>query len=79
MSGCAAPAGERSSRHRRRSFGPEEAALAARLYSEVPRPRGREVDLAIAASALTHDADLWTLNRVDFRDIPQLVLYEPTS
>lgn len=60
-------------------FGPEEAALAARLYSEIPRPRGREIDLAIAASALTHDAHLWTLNRADFHDIPHLVLYEPSS
>jgi predicted nucleic acid-binding protein len=58
-------------------FGPEEAVLAARLYSEIPRPRGREIDLAIAASALTHDAHLWTLNRADFQDIPRLVLYEP--
>lgn len=55
----------------------EEAALAARLYSEVPRPRGREVDLAIAASALTHSARLWTLNPADFGDLPGLELYEP--
>ena len=30
-------------------FGPAEAALAARLYKQVARPRGREVDLAVAA------------------------------
>jgi predicted nucleic acid-binding protein len=35
------------------------------------------VDLAIAASALTHGARLWTLNAADFRDIPDLELYEP--
>jgi predicted nucleic acid-binding protein len=58
-------------------FGFEEAALAARLYSEVPRARGREIDLAIGATALAHNALLWTLNREDFRDIPGLELYEP--
>ena len=58
-------------------FGFEEAEIAARLYTEVARPRGREVDLAIAASALTHDARLWTLNREDFRDVPRLELYDP--
>jgi len=56
-------------------FGVEEAAVAARLYSEVSRPRGREVDLAIAASALTQSASLWTLNKRDFQDIPGLELY----
>jgi len=55
-------------------FGAEEAALAARLYREVPRARGRETDLAIAACALTWDATLWTLNRDDFRDVPGLVV-----
>ncbi len=58
-------------------FGPEEAAVAARLYEGLPRARGREIDVAIAASALTHEADLWTLNGADFHDIPRLVLYEP--
>lgn len=54
------------------SFGPAEAALAATLYSKVSRPRGREIDLAIAACALTHDARLWTLNADDFTDVPAL-------
>ena len=54
------------------SFGPAEAATAAELYSRVPRPRGREVDLAIAACALTWEARLWTLNVEDFVDIPSL-------
>lgn len=53
----------------------EEAALAARLYSEAPRARGREVDLAIAAAAITHGAALWTLNSADFRDVPGIELY----
>lgn len=57
-------------------FGPQEAVVAARLYTEVPRPCGREIDLAIAAVALAHDARLWTLNPVDFRDIPKLDLHE---
>ncbi len=61
------------------AFGPEEAAVAARLYESVSRPRGREIDLAIAASTLTHDARLWTLNVADFHDIPSLVLYDPTA
>jgi predicted nucleic acid-binding protein len=53
-------------------FGPREAAIAADLYRAVKRPRGREVDLAIAACALAWGADLWTLNRDDFKDIPGL-------
>ena len=56
-------------------FGPEEAVAAARLYQLVERPRGRELDLAIAACALTHEAAFWTLNPRDFRDIPRLRLY----
>jgi predicted nucleic acid-binding protein len=56
------------------TFGTEEAALAARLYQSVRRPRGRDLDLAIAACALAHNAVLWTLNRKDFDDIPGLEL-----
>ena len=55
-------------------FGAHEAAVAARLYQAVRRPRGRDLDLAIAACALAHDAALWTLNRKDFDDIPGLEL-----
>jgi len=58
-------------------FGFEESRVAARLYARVSHPRGREIDLAIAASALSRDARLWTLNRADFRDIPRLELYVP--
>lgn len=57
-----------------RPFGPAEAEIAARLYAEVRRPRGRDIDLAIAASALAQGAHLWTLNRADFEDIPGLRL-----
>jgi predicted nucleic acid-binding protein len=56
------------------SFGPIEAATAADLYSHVKRPRGREIDLAIAACAITQRAKLWTLNPGDFKDIPGLKL-----
>lgn len=56
------------------AFGPAEATLAARLYREIPRVRGREIDLAVAACALSHGAAIWTLNRADFRDVPGLRL-----
>jgi predicted nucleic acid-binding protein len=55
-------------------FGAEQAALAAKLYARAKHPRGREIDLAIAACALHDGAALWTLNRADFRDIPDLTL-----
>lgn len=55
-------------------FGPEEAALSAELYRTVRRPRGREIDLAIAACAILRNAALWTLNTVDFADVPRLKL-----
>lgn len=55
-------------------FGPDEARAAAILYRSLPRPRGREIDLAIAATALVRDAALWTLNREDFADVPALRL-----
>ena len=56
------------------AFGPSEAAEAARLYRSLRRPRGREIDLAVAACALANSAALWTLNRGDFQDIPNLRL-----
>jgi predicted nucleic acid-binding protein len=56
------------------AFGSDEAERAARLYKQVARPRGREIDLAIAACAMAHGAALWTLNRSDFYDIPGLML-----
>ncbi|MGH7318644.1 MAG: type II toxin-antitoxin system VapC family toxin [Candidatus Rokuibacteriota bacterium] len=59
------------------AFGTEEAARAAELYRGLRRPRGRELDVGVAACALTHGAMLWTLNRGDFADIPQLGLYAP--
>jgi predicted nucleic acid-binding protein len=56
-------------------FDKEAAAIAARLYAKLPRARGREIDLAIAACAIAHGAALWTLNRADFADIPDLRLH----
>jgi predicted nucleic acid-binding protein len=53
-------------------FGVEQAEVASRLYRLVRRPRGRAVDLAIAAHAISRDAMLWTLNTDDFHDIPGL-------
>jgi predicted nucleic acid-binding protein len=58
-------------------FGIEQAEVAARLYGLVKRPRGREVDLAIAAHAVSRDASLWTLNPGDFDDVPGLALVSP--
>jgi predicted nucleic acid-binding protein len=58
-------------------FGCQEAALSAGLYRTLRRPRGREIDLAIAASAILREAQLWTLNRADFEDIPGLRLRPP--
>jgi predicted nucleic acid-binding protein len=55
-------------------FGPGEADVAAKLYGRVRRARGREIDLAVAACALAAGAALWTLNRADFHDIPDLRL-----
>jgi predicted nucleic acid-binding protein len=60
-------------------FWAREAALAARLYRSVPRARQRELDLAVAACALSHDAALWTLNPGDLRDVPGLTLYRPDA
>ena len=58
-------------------FDARAAALAADLYRQITRPRGREIDLAIAACAMARSAQLWTLNGQEFRDIPGLELYRP--
>ena len=55
-------------------FGALEAEQASAIFQRVERPRGREIDLAIAAHALLLDASLWTLNRRDFAGIPDLEL-----
>ena len=58
-------------------FGLEEAALAAGLYRRIRRPRGRELDVAIAACAIARDGVLWTLNLRDFEDMPGLQVSKP--
>ena len=58
-------------------FDEEQAKVSADLYRSVRRARTREVDLAIAACALAHDARFWTLNPAGFRDIPGIRLYRP--
>lgn len=51
-----------------------DARISAELYRSAPRARSREIDLAIAACAIRHKAELWTLNRADFAGIPGLRL-----
>jgi predicted nucleic acid-binding protein len=58
-------------------FDKEQAIVSASLYRVLSRARTREVDIAIAACALVHDAQLWTLNRADFQDVPGIQLYGP--
>ena len=55
-------------------FDAEAAAQAAELCTRLPRPRGRDLDLAVAACALVDEAALWTLNPNDFGDVPGLRL-----
>jgi predicted nucleic acid-binding protein len=56
-------------------FGRREAERAAALFRLVKSPRQRQADLAIAACAIEQSAQLWTLNRQDFDDVPGLTLY----
>lgn len=58
----------------RLAFAELEAALAARLFSSLRRPRRREIDICIAATAMADGAALWTANPRDFADIPGLRL-----
>ncbi len=61
------------------AFGSGEALIASDTYRSVPRSRGREIDIAIAACAIAHDAELWTMNGRDFHDIPKLKLLASRS
>ena len=54
------------------AFSTPDARLSAKLYRELRRPKGREIDIAIAACAINLAAELWTLNTADFADIPGL-------
>ncbi|MCP3958790.1 MAG: type II toxin-antitoxin system VapC family toxin [bacterium] len=55
-------------------FDHRAAHVAAELYLRLGRPRPRQFDLAIAATALIAGGSLWTLNPSDFEDIPGLDL-----
>lgn len=55
-------------------FTSQDAELSARVYRALRRPRGREIDIAIAACAINRGAAIWTLNEADFKDIPGLQL-----
>jgi predicted nucleic acid-binding protein len=54
-----------------------DARIGAELYRTVSGARGREIDIAIAACAIRREAELWTVNRADFADIPRLRLARP--
>jgi predicted nucleic acid-binding protein len=41
----------------------------------LPRPKGWEIDITIAACATVREGGLWTLNFEDFEDIPDLKLW----
>ena len=56
------------------SFGVQEAAAAARVYRQIGRSRGREIDVVIAACAIVRSIPLWTVSRNFFADIPGLAL-----
>ena len=56
-------------------FDPADAQLSAKLYRSLKRPRSREADIAIAATAIRREAQLWTLNPRDFSAIPGLRLW----
>ncbi len=58
------------------AFGPEEAAAAARLYTEAAGARGREIDLAIAAHAVVRSATVWTLDVADLAGLAGVALDE---
>jgi len=55
-------------------FGSPESLVAADICKKIKRARGREIDIAIAACAIAHNAELWTAYPDDFKDIPDLKL-----
>lgn len=57
-------------------FEAADAELAAQLCRSLRPARSREADIAIAACAIRRKAQLWTLNKADFADIPGLRLLD---
>ena len=53
------------------------ARLRETLRSQNKRVKSRALDLIIAATALEYDITLITKNTEDFKDIPDLILYQP--
>ena len=53
------------------------ARLRETLRSQKKRVNSRALDLIIAATALEYDITLITKNTEDFKDIPDLILYQP--
>ena len=51
----------------------EYGRLAAAITAAGRQPRGRVMDLLIAATAATHDAALYTRNPADFRGLDELL------
>jgi toxin FitB len=51
----------------------EYGRLAAAVAAAGRQPRGRVMDLLIAATAATHDAALYTRNPTDFRGLDELL------
>lgn len=59
------------------AFTHRQAELSAQFYRTLPRARARIMDFCIAACAVVHESQLWTLNERDFTDIPGLRLFIP--
>jgi predicted nucleic acid-binding protein len=55
------------------------ARLRETLRSQNKRVKSRALDLIIAATALEYGLTLGTKNTDDFKDIPDLILYQPPS
>ena len=53
------------------------ARLRETLRTQKKRVNSRALDLIIAATALEYDITLITKNTEDFKDIPDLILYQP--
>lgn len=51
------------------SFSYEQSLLSAHIFNTLGRPRKQRIDIMIAATAITHQATLATLNLKDFEKI----------